>query len=194
MSLLSNDCNLRAGPEQRWAREPASTRPSSETCGDLFGFKIHFYFLVLSLSTDKEHLLSPRFRDSLVLMLKSLLLTFPSILVRTPSCLRILRIFEEYEEKQKTYRILRNLKNTKKSKKTSRILRNLKNTKKSKKPPGSTQLYSIWDFHAFSQLSLEMELLDFHIKEVNLKSESFCITCPFETSKQFQTPVLEEKI
>ena len=133
MSLLSNDCNLRVGPEQRWAREPASTRPSSETCGDLFGFKIHFHFLVPSLSTGKEHLLSPRFRDSLVLMLKSLLLTFPSILVRTPSCLRILRI--------------------------------LKKTKKSKKPPGSTQLYSIWDFHAFSQLSLEMELLDFHINE-----------------------------
>ena len=101
MSLLSNDCNLRAGPEQRWAREPASTRPSSETCGDLFGFKIHFYFLVLSLSTDKEHLLSPRFRDSLVLMLKSLLLTFPSILVRTPSCLRILRILKKTKKSKK---------------------------------------------------------------------------------------------
>ena len=118
MSLLSNDCNSRVGPEQRWVRESASTRPSSETCGDLFGFKIHFHFLVpLSLSTGKEHLLSPRFRDSLVLMLKSLLLTFPSILVRTPSCLRILRTlrnfgnfeyfenFEDYEEKQKTSRL-----------------------------------------------------------------------------------------
>ena len=39
------------------------------------------------------------------------------------------------------------------------------NEEKQKKPPGSTQLYSIWYFHAFSQLSLEMELLDFHIKE-----------------------------
>ena len=46
---------------------------------------------------------------------------------------------------------------------TLSILRILKNTKKSKKPPGSTQLYSIWDFHAFSQLSLEMESFDFHI-------------------------------
>ena len=55
-SLLSNDCNLRVGPEQRWARESASTRPSSETCGDLFGFNIHFHFLVpLSLSTGKEY-------------------------------------------------------------------------------------------------------------------------------------------
>ena len=78
-----------------------------------FTFWCHFHFQ----QAKSTHLLSPRLRDSLVLMLKSLLLTFPSILVRTPSCLRILRTlrnlgnfeyfenFEEYEEKQKTSRL-----------------------------------------------------------------------------------------
>ena len=114
----------------------------------MFGFKIHFHFLEpLSLSSGKEH--APAV-PALSGFPRPDVEKSPTDLPLHPGANSFM--FEDFENFEE-FRVFLS------------ILRILKTTKKSKKPPGSTQLYSIWDFHAFSQLSLEMELFDFHIKE-----------------------------